>query len=363
MTASKKAERLGFLDGLRGWGAVVVLFYHLVDRFLADSHPWLAPTFTKFLMDGPFAVFVFFVISGYALSHANLDPARRDLQLATISRYFRLALPILVTTFLGYLMLKAGLMVNLEVSREMNVSPTWLGTFYTFEASIYGFLKFSLFNVFFNYGAVTYNSSLWTIPFEFFGSLAIYGYLAVFRADERPRWFIALIAFLICLKIAPIYACFIGGYLAAEARYSLHVRAEWKWVVELLAILAFYAVALVITFARPPGFGSLATLATVLVIAVSNSRYLKAFFSNRLSSFLGKISFPLYLCHIFIICSWSAFLFEWLSGSELSVSVQIATNIVSTFTISFVCAIMLVPVERLSVRNSKRMASFILGRR
>ncbi|MCS4089991.1 acyltransferase [Rhizobium sp. BK176] len=365
MADTGKTERLGFLDGLRGWGAILVFVYHLVYRFLAKDQPWLAPDSIKLLMDGQFAVFVFFVISGYALSHANLDPARRDLQMAATSRYFRLAIPILVTTFIGYLLLKAGLLISADVSRETGVSGDWLGTFYTFPASGYDFVKFSLFNSFFYYySRESYNSSLWTISYEFLGSMIVYGYLAVFRSHGRGQWIIAVAAFLVCIKVAPIYACFFGGYLAAEARYSIAIRADWKWVVELLALLTFYSIGVVMTFARPGNedFGALALLATSLVFAVTFSRYLRSFFSNRLSSFLGRVSFPLYLFHIFVICSWSSYLFVWLPTTGLAVPAQMAINIVSTAAICLVCATALLPVEKFSVRYSKKIAALILRR-
>jgi peptidoglycan/LPS O-acetylase OafA/YrhL len=365
MSNKEKAERLGFLDGVRGWGAVVVFVYHLVYRFLATDQSWLAPDAIKLLMDGQFAVFVFFVISGYALSHANLDQERRDLPMAVTSRYFRLAIPILVTTLFGYLLLKAGLLVNVEVSHAENVSRDWLGTFYTFEASIYSFLKFSLFNTFFSYYPnESYNSSLWTIPYEFLGSMIVYGYLAVFRTHGRVQWIIAVAGFIICLKAAPIYACFFGGYLVAEARHSVAVRADWQWVVELLALMAFYSIALIMTFNRPGphGLGTLAFLATALVFAVAFSRYLRGFFSNRLSAFLGRVSFPLYLCHIFVICSWSSYLFVWLKTTDLSVPVQMGANIISTAAVSLLWALALLPVEKFSVRYSKKIAAMILRR-
>ena len=34
----------------------------------------------------------------------------------------------------------------------------------------------------------TYNSSLWTMPFEIFGSLMIYAYLGIFRTTEKVYW-------------------------------------------------------------------------------------------------------------------------------------------------------------------------------
>jgi len=370
--SSAKQSRIEYLDGLRGWGAVVVFFFHLVYMFLADAEPALAPIWLNFLLDGPFAVLVFFVISGFALSHANLQPLSRDLQLAATARYFRLAIPILVTTFLGYCLLKAGLIVNLEVAAQTGVSPRWLGTFYDFEPSVYGSVKFALYNAFFQYyPEFSYNSSLWTIPVEFAGSLAIYAYLALFRTGDRVHWFVSVAALAVSLKIAPYIGCFFGGYLIAEAAKAFdrgrdHSRgSQWGWVIGICAAASFYCVALVVTFFRPDEKGNLAllcVLAIILVASVTFSNLLRKAFSCRLSRFLGRISFPLYLCHIFVICSWSSYLFIWLPTLGWSAEWANTINIATSFVITLLVSVLLLPIERFSVGMSKRVARVILGR-
>jgi peptidoglycan/LPS O-acetylase OafA/YrhL len=96
-------------------------------------------------------VLIFFVLSGYALSLGHLNLARRKLALATVSRYFRLMIPILVTSLIAYLLLKLNLMFNLDVATSAEKFSGWLGKFYKFDASISDAVKFSLYNVFFHY--------------------------------------------------------------------------------------------------------------------------------------------------------------------------------------------------------------------
>lgn len=363
MSAKTRFGRLEFLDGVRGWGALIVFLYHLVERFLAHADERLVPTWSNFLFDGPFAVLVFFVVSGFALSYANLGSGPKDLQSAATARYFRLAIPVLVTTFAGYLMLKAGIIVNLEVSRLTGISPDWLGRFFDFEPSFYSFLKFSIFNVFFSYYPdLSYNTNLWTISVEFIGSLVVYAYLAVFRREGKTHWIVAIAMFAVFLKIAPYYACFMGGYLAAEAVFNARIASSWRWVVELCALTGSYLVVMTITFFRPGSDAPMALLATLLVLSIAFSTPLKRFFSTRLSSFLGKVSFPFYLTHLFVICSWSSTLFVMLPLMGIPMLPSLTLNIVTSLVISVSVAVALVPVERFSIRYSKRIAAVFLGR-
>ncbi len=68
-------RRILYLDGLRGWAALFVLFHHLLLAFAPDGHeaalnasPVAAPL--GFLADGPLAVAIFFILSGIVLMAA-----------------------------------------------------------------------------------------------------------------------------------------------------------------------------------------------------------------------------------------------------------------------------------------------------
>src|SRR5262249_62075265 len=75
MATDGRPMRFGFLDGLRGWAAVVVLFHHIfvdglpANSFMADRLFWAK----IFFMNGTSAVCLFFVISGFSLSIGYLQ--------------------------------------------------------------------------------------------------------------------------------------------------------------------------------------------------------------------------------------------------------------------------------------------------
>ena len=74
-------QRLRFLDGVRGWAAVVVLLYHIfidglpANSFMADRALWGK----VFFLNGTLAVCVFFVVSGFSLSVRIWRPAMVEL--------------------------------------------------------------------------------------------------------------------------------------------------------------------------------------------------------------------------------------------------------------------------------------------
>ncbi len=100
--------RFGFLDGLRGWAAVIVLFHHVfvdglpANDFMADRLFWAR----IFFMNGTFAVCLFFVISGFSLSISYLQTGdERGLARMAAGRYVRLAIPIFAICSITYLLL------------------------------------------------------------------------------------------------------------------------------------------------------------------------------------------------------------------------------------------------------------------
>ncbi|MBO2453424.1 acyltransferase [Actinomadura barringtoniae] len=105
------ATRLGWLDALRGWAAMVVAFHHAAYIFLPD---W------RHLMDGwvdpgRYGVLVFFLLSGYIVP-ASLE-RRGSVRAFWVSRIFRIYPLLAVASFLAilpFLLGVRGLRAGLE---------------------------------------------------------------------------------------------------------------------------------------------------------------------------------------------------------------------------------------------------------
>ncbi len=177
--------------------SLIVVINHLFVSFLISPGQlehvgagWLIDVFRwsplGVAMDGMRAVYVFFTISGIALTYPILRARQPDRMLVgmAVYRYPRLVVPILASGLIVWALLATGSMTNIEASRH-NAAPGWYSTIYAFPADLFVMLKFSLWDVF---GYVpsqeSWNNVLWTMPVELFGSFMLF----VLLAFVRWRW-------------------------------------------------------------------------------------------------------------------------------------------------------------------------------
>jgi len=348
--------RVDFLDGVRGWAALMVVFFHLMIRVLGNTTPLYKTRYFAFITDGHFAVFTFFVLSGFALSITFIKrPQQVSIPLAAITRYLRLLIPIVLTSFMAYGLMKAGLIFNLQIMELAN-AKAWLGEIYNFEASFPRLLKFCFFDAFFHHKVPTsYNIVLWTMSTEYAGSLLIYLSVGLFRKENNRLHLLPLAATaLYLLKNNPSLACFILGYFLAEAYFSYGQRIKALKATHFISLFLFFIPITVSTYFKIHDDRITALLAFVLVFSVTFSSLLQSFFSNSVSKFLGKISFPLYLVHMLVVCSWSSYLFLTLPQYGYPHQVIANSIVFSSVVLSLFLAWLISPVENFSVKYSKQ---------
>lgn len=129
---SKKLQKplhpTGFLDGMRGVAAFLVIVFHLVVCCYDAKHGYASGEhgehreffklpFIRIIYAGPTMVSIFFVVSGYALSYKPVKLMRskswqslsQSLASSIFRRAIRLFLPCILSTFLISLMIWSGL--------------------------------------------------------------------------------------------------------------------------------------------------------------------------------------------------------------------------------------------------------------
>jgi peptidoglycan/LPS O-acetylase OafA/YrhL len=293
----ENVRRIRALDGLRGWGAVsVVLFHVFIEIFPVTPEAGRAMS-RVFIFNGPLAVEVFFMLSGFSLSIAALSGAGRARAFAVLAgRYFRLTVPILLACLVMWIASHLGLFMD-AWHRDQT-------------SSLAHIVKFAIFDVYFdNELSNSPIPPLWSMPFELAGSAVV---LLILIATERSRIRFALYAIVvaICTQTYPEIPAFIVGVMFAEI-WALNMAGAKRKILShaatWLIIPAFCLAAITI-----PEYDkrTLMFVAIPITFSLIFSDGANRFLSGRVSQFLGSISFPLYLLQILPVFSLGAWLFE-----------------------------------------------------
>ena len=345
-----EATRLRFLDGLRGWAAVVVLLHHVfidglpANALMADQVLWAK----VFFLNGTLAVCVFFVISGISLSIRYLDTGDdRALARLAAGRYLRLALPIFAICAVTHGLLVAGI-IPPALQR-----PAPLDVFLTFRPTVERLLSFSLVKVFIGYSnAETYDPPLWTMSYEFFGSFMVFAIVAWLRSS-RSRMLVLGVLFIALAACQTYFALFVAGILIADL-FRQGARSAAADPVGA----ALCAAGLVLLLLPNAWFGLVYIAgATCLTAGVVFCAPVRRFFETRLSGFLGRISFPLYLVQAAVIYVFSLHGLDLLALSGIEPAMQRWIIGAATVPIAILSAIAFCPINDLAVKLSRRFGT------
>jgi peptidoglycan/LPS O-acetylase OafA/YrhL len=358
---AKRRIRIHFLDGIRGWAALMVVLAHLVRGIAEPSDPSFHHQYLRFLSDGSLAVYIFFIVSGFALSIGYFEQGRLEiLTSSALRRYPRLTLPILMSSVLALIVLRLGWVFS-HAAAVIAHSEFWLGTFYNFSPSLFDAFRFSFFDVYFDYDFThTYNSALWTMSIEFSGSMLVFGLLAVFGKLNRVPIYLIAGAILAMLK-SPLLAFVFGMALAdafANGRISQFEKASWA---PFLSIVLVVSAIIFSTFSvdLPSDPRLLAIAALCIVSGITLCGRLRTFFETAASRLLGHLSFPLYLTHTIVIVSFSSYILVTLVSKGYTLHTSIIVLISASIPVCFVVAAAFSPVEYASIRLGHMFARVI----
>lgn len=345
---TQKTKRTAYLDGLRGFAALLVYFGHhqlwahdsmSADRILEnawgfDGQHYFAclPGIRTFFSGGHFAVTVFFVLSGYVLSAKPLTMIHSgeymrlgdNISSALFRRWLRLHIPVIITTFLY--------MASWHIfGYRADPEPK-----FTFGEDLWEwYCELKNFSFIFRTGGepwFSYNFHTWSIPVEFRGSILIYTALAaISRCTKNARLWceVGLIVYFMYIVDGLFCAHFIAGMLLCD----LDLLEQSNNLPSFLAALARFKTALfhfmlltslylggvpsyssdIGVLRESSGWSHLAFLkpqaaydfkwfylfwaATFLVASIPRISWLRSFFETNFNQYLGRISFAFYLVH------------------------------------------------------------------
>lgn len=349
------AEKINYLDGLRGIAAINVMIMHffvalapaMVYGSKYPSHfgsldSVFSTTPLGLIGAGNFSVCIFFVLSGYVLTQKFFKTKENSIIISSaVRRYLRLFVPVFAAVMLSYLLASAGLyryyVETMMVSAGSNYRHYW-----TFTPDILEAIKQAVWTSFFVGGTIHYNPVLWTMTIEFYGSMLVFT-MALLFGTLRNRWTFYLAAALISINF--YYLAFVIGMIFADLFNSKKPMFKTDNKIILFLILIFglflgsYPVSpltnnslyafLDIGLFEAPKVTYHVIGAGMIMYVLLNSRDLQNVFSSPVPLFLGKISYSLYLVHFLVISSFTCALFLFLYpvlsyGSAFLVSVALS---------------------------------------
>jgi peptidoglycan/LPS O-acetylase OafA/YrhL len=350
-----KQVRYHFLDGIRGWMSLTVCLTHaLID------HVPIKETLTKcFFLNGDFAVRIFFITSGYALvSGYMVNGSKLKLLAQLYGRYFRLAIPVLAACFLIFLFAKVGVATV--------ASPPRSPQFAQVLGSTSGTFKHALIDVFFaNDDEVrkTLLLPLWTMRVELIGSMIVF-LLCTIVGSTQWRWLVYGVSFVLGLVPPRAYhdlLSFVFGMAVAD----INLRSAGRRIVgERENAWALAVLLCGIVFATQAHTDETLFLLSFMFafVGVVFSQCVKRFLEFRLSQFLGKLSFSLYLTHFALLIGPAGMFGEYLErrGILVSYSSKILYSVAEVF-MALALSLLFLPVDRMAVWASRRIGTALAG--
>ena len=301
-------RRLTEFDGLRGWAALSVVGYHVFWETLYVRAPEMRNVLAGALFDGGLAVSIFFVLSAEAIS-APFFQGRGDaaVRALALKRYTRLAIPVLGACALVWLLGCAGL-IYLDSASPVVGRAHWMRNWLQFPLTLPSLARYAFWDVFsLAPPPADWNPFLWTMGYEFDGSMMVFAILLYARKLPGVRF--ALIASAAYLAFGPTrlmqnFSCFLVGLLFADFRARGGFAALATPDRQRFFALALAGILLSVGVANYSGHHDQKNLkAFALMFVLFSMPAAGAFLRAPLSQFLGRISFPLYLVQFAVIVS------------------------------------------------------------
>ncbi len=330
--ASSPKSRTEYLDGVRGVASLIVFILHWTHLFYPsvnsswgykDRTSLLLLPFVRLIYSGAAMVAVFFVVSGFVLSHRFIQRMHRheypelmaSLSSITFRRVIRLFLPAFVSSLMAYISADLG-MVNIPAKVDGKPFQHGLEAYLDFldmESDPWEWdVTFSGF----------YNPQLWSIAVEFRGSMVVF-LLMIGLARTRPIVRLAAEGFLIAHGFAHKrwdMALFIAGMAIAEIEILFPRMSQSPSKRRLTNIMLSILLILGVFLSGYPRDGNTKSpgymwskyvwpytayrrrfwLAIGSILIVGPMAFLpsvQSVFLTRPVRYLGRISFALYLVH------------------------------------------------------------------
>lgn len=363
-------HKLHYIEGMRGLAAMQVVLLHYCSAFLPfmahvrgpAHYAWEStlrhsPLF--FLMDGHSAVCLFFILSGFVLTPSFLHSQKNFSQLA-LKRFLRLFIPVFAASVVALSLLL--LISHAKADAAVLSQSEWLDSQAHNPMTLISLAKDGLLNSMligysgwslFDYLpkphgylvpagiSQSLNSPTWSLHVEFWGSMLVLA-LAMLRRLISGSLFYAIFVSAALMVGTSLYSLFLFGFLLYESHVMLlgkrHISVALSGAA--LALSGAYIcmtkdVQIVsnlldslnhVTFlGAQQNFIWQSQVGAMLIFGgVMMNASLQNLFTGRLTQWMGRVSFSVYLLHFPILLTLGCLVFMLFAQSSYALACTIA---------------------------------------
>jgi peptidoglycan/LPS O-acetylase OafA/YrhL len=385
---TKTSGKLVPLEGLRGIAAAIVVLYHLVLGFtpkgvgtVPHGHGFfdVIIQFGLGLLNGGAAVAVFFVLSGFILSLPFAKDRRCSrIAVALLKRWPRLA----ALTTIACLFAWAAIQLGADHYKQAAsvIGTGWMATHGNapldgYRLTWWGAAKEGLVSAF-TTGDVHFDSPLWTMRIELFGSFAIFLAAPILFAIQSWPLRLALIGTAMALAGGTYPVTYLSDFLTGTIIAMLYVEdrlpAFNNWQAGLVGVIGIYLFSFTyeqkllihapLKSIMPAGDTSHFVWdagAVCMILVLLGNPALRRAFSKTWAVWLGLLSFPIYLLHGPIMLSAGATSFLGGLGT-LGVAGSAILAAAFSIALTLLCAVPLVWVDQSWTRILNRVTGIFI---
>jgi len=314
----REKARLGYLDSFRGIAAFSVFFSHYYGAFPTVTIPrWATFSPLSFFRDGFGSVAMFFVLSGFVLTfqHFQKDSdfdLRKNLLPFVIARWVRIYLPFLVALFISI-----GCLLIFGNDHSLPDANIWFTNIWAEPLTLNSIAKQAALFVNIPFDPMIPQS--WTLSIELLASMLMpfltliasktaLGFIFFIILNLKKRWFLFHFA----------AGILIAKYYSNLEKYSKQIPSLHRVVLFVISLYfytwyfsrtEFYAENLAGVvydhYWYIMGIGS----AGIIVLTMGSTK-LKNFFEWGPLTYLGRISYSIYLIHFIVLKTVSVAIFS-----------------------------------------------------
>lgn len=321
-------SRLGWVDGLKGISAIIVVLQHTLVTLLgiSSSTTYRLPIIHN-LWDGNFAVSVFIILSTILICH-GIEQHREQLleryRYIVMKRYFRLVIPVGTVIVIMYLLNIAGLFYAEELGAK--TGNRWLMNTTETLAHLPGNILCAPLG-----GCYTILRVGWMLKYVFLGTMWVV-ILDLLLADKswKSRLFLLVICTYIAWKCDFYYINVVAGYALYHAAKNLYDMQTWiKCMMTVIAISVF-CLSDFLFYSDEWNMVRAICLVTVPCVVPKMQMIL----NMKPLRWLGGISMSIYLLHLLVIYMVTCRLADMLPMTYFNVLMMFVVTVLLTIVIA-----------------------------